>query len=162
MSLPSISSDLVELLTLIFVSARWWIPLLVHISSSLPCICSHYKLQMRNWCIIGWCMYLHCRVSFEWWITLIYFCTCSSSPQSSSSGLLTLIVRKDTNACMLDLAWIIMNSSCEMVWWDVTAFLSDNFLVSVLHWAWKRWSVAGVAYQISPLLIICWWFFQYA
>jgi hypothetical protein len=69
-------------------------------------------LRMSGRCIVH-LMYLSSRLSFD---------------QSSSSGFLTLVVRKATPDCMSFLALADANNSCATQWWNAIARFSSSGL----------------------------------
>ena len=85
------------------------------------------------------------RVGFSLLVPFRYFNALLSFPKSSSSGFLTLVVKKDTAVWMSLLAHELMNSNWEVVWWNAISFSSGRYFASSVSITLNRWSAAGVA-----------------
>ena len=80
-----------------------------------------------------------------WMVDLMYFITRLNFRQSSSSGLLTLLLRNATFVWIYFLTWIVVNKSCTTEWWNEVDWCSSNSFISESYLTVNMFSTAGVA-----------------
>ena len=103
------------------------------------------------------------RVSYSHLVPFRYFNALLSFPQSSSSGSLTLVVKKYTAVWMSLLARELRNSNWAVVWWNAIAFYSGRYFASLASLTLNRWSTTGVAafpvinYGNSSMMLSRYW-----
>ena len=85
------------------------------------------------------------RYSFMYKVPFKYFRPRFNFPQSSLSGDLTLVVRKETRGCISGHSIIHNNKSWAIVWWKCCDWSSGRNFLSFLSHTWNRCSDAGVS-----------------
>ena len=85
------------------------------------------------------------KVIFSSLFPLIYFNRRFNSPQSSLFCLFTRVMRNDKEVCMNHRYLVLMNRSCDTVWWKFCAWSSGSYCVSLSLCMLKRWSATRVS-----------------